>query len=83
MSKPPRHGVIQVSTMKPKHMKQHLDLMTEHLQIAKDYGAHGAGYSSGGGLIGSGMSGGASGADYTTTNEGLVGDSDSTGPTGY
>jgi hypothetical protein len=83
MAKPPRHGVIKTSTMKPAHMKQHLDLMTEHLQITKDYGSHGIAYSSQGGLTGSGMSGGAGGADYTTTNEGLVGDSDSQGPTGY
>jgi hypothetical protein len=39
MAKPPRHGQIKVSTMKRQHMKQHLDLMTEHAQIAADYGA--------------------------------------------
>jgi len=69
--------------MKPKHMKQHLDLMTQHLQIAKDYGAHGGGYSSGGGFTGSGMTGGASGAEYQTESVGDTPDADSQGPTGY
>jgi hypothetical protein len=80
MPKPPKPGQVKVSTMKLSHAKQHLAMMVEHTNTVKDYGAHGTGYSSGGGLTGSGMSGSASGgADYMTTNEGLVGDSDSGG----
>ncbi|MFZ0201991.1 MAG: hypothetical protein WAL05_22555 [Candidatus Sulfotelmatobacter sp.] len=55
----------------------------EHANTTKDYGGHGIGFSTGGGLTGSGMSGGADGADYETESIGDTPDADSAGPTGY
>ena len=84
MSGVAKKNVIKVSNMKFSHMKQHLDLITEHARIAADYGAHGEGQSSRGGFSGSGMSGGAaSNAEYSTTNTGNTADSDSQGSSEY
>jgi hypothetical protein len=66
--------------MKVEHAKKHLAAMTDHAQIAADYGGHGIGQSSQGGFTGSGMS---AGADYETTSTGNTGDADSQGATGY
>jgi hypothetical protein len=77
-SQPPKHGVIRVATMKVEHAKKHLAAMTDHAQIAADDGGHGIGQSSQGIFTGSGMSGGASGADYETTSVGSTPDADST-----
>jgi hypothetical protein len=78
MSKPPKHGVIKVSKMKVAHAKQHLAMMTDHAQIARDYGGHGC-FSPQGAF----SPGGAAGADYQTSSADSVGDADSTGATGY
>jgi len=59
--------------MKVKHAKEHIAIITEHAQIAKDYGGHGC-FSPQGAF----SPGGAAGADYQTTSVG-----DSQGPTGY
>jgi len=80
---PPRHGVIKVTTLPHQHAKRHLAAMTAAMSEVKDYGGHGIGESSGGDFTGSGMSGGASGADYTTTPTGNTGDADSGNPSGY
>jgi hypothetical protein len=92
---PPKHGQISVSEMKISHAKKHLASMVENAkQMASyhgtdpnnqttDYGSHGTGYSSQGGFTGSGMSGGAAGADYQTTSADSVGDADSAGAAGY
>jgi hypothetical protein len=78
-SKPPKHGQIRISTMRPEHAKKHLAEMTASMSEVHDYGAHGTGFSSQGGF----QSGGASGADYETTSTGNTGDADSGGPTGF
>ena len=75
MAKPPRHGQIKTSTWKLQHAKQHLAMVTESTNTVKDYGSHGdIGQSSQGA-----MSNGASGASYSTNNQGTVGDADSGG----
>jgi hypothetical protein len=60
MANPPKHGVINVSTLPIKRAKQYLAAMTASMNEVKDYGCHGdIGQSSQGGFTGSGMSGGA------------------------
>ena len=75
-SKPPRHGQIRISTMRPEHAKKHLADMTASMSEVHDYGSHGTGFSSQGGFAP------AAGADYTTSSADSVGDVDSGGPTG-
>ena len=71
MAKTPQHGVIKTKTWKREHAKRHLSAMTASMNEVHDYGSHGdIGQSSEGGFTGSGMSGGASGADYSTTSTG-------------
>jgi len=82
MSKPPKHGEIKTSTRKVGHAKKHLKAATASMAEVRDYEAHGEGQSSRGAFTGSGMSSGASGADYQTTNVGGTADADSGGPTG-
>jgi hypothetical protein len=79
MGQQPKPGQISVTTMKPKHARQHIALITEHAQIAADYGSHGAAFGSQGAF----SPGGAAGADYETSSTGNTGDADSTGATGY
>jgi hypothetical protein len=75
-AQPPKHGQIRLGGgMKREHAKRHLSLMVKHASAVAAY--HGpnlvssdAGQSSGGGFTGSGMSGGAAGADYVTTSTG-------------
>ena len=84
MAKPARHGQIKTSTWKVEHAKKHLSSITASMNEVKDYGSHGdIGQSSCGGFTGSGMSGGAAGADYETESVGDTPDADSQGPTGY
>ena len=67
--------------MPAKHAKAHLDMMTEGAAQMRDYHTGGV---TGQGAQGGFSPGGASGADYTTTNVGSdCGDADSGGPTGY
>jgi hypothetical protein len=76
---PPTHGKIAVSTLPKQHAKKHLAAMTASMNEVHDYGAHGEGQSS----RGSFASGGASGADYSTTSTGGNGDTDCVGPSEY
>lgn len=87
MAKPPRHGQVKVSTMKPDRAKRHLSEMTKHLSAMRQYNGHGGGPETGIRLTcdtaqssqGAMSPGGASGADYVTTNVGNIGDADSGG----
>jgi hypothetical protein len=80
----PKHGQIKLSIgpnpMKAVHAKKHLRQMTQGAAEVRDYGGHSVG---GQGSQGAFSPGGASGADYSTTNVGGTPDSDSAGPTGY
>lgn len=81
MSAPPRHGVIKTTTWKTAHAKAHLSKMVSSANDVRDYGSHGdIGQSSQGGFTGSGMTGGASNASYSTSSADSVGDADSGGP---
>jgi hypothetical protein len=76
---PPRHGQIRVASMKLRHAKAHLRLITGFAAEVRDYGGHEAtGYDSRGEMA----PGGAAGADYQTTSVNDRPDSDFTG-TGY
>jgi hypothetical protein len=82
MTKTPQPGQVKPSggqhQMPVNQMRKHLAQHVSHLNVTKDYGGHGTGFSSQGGLSGS-----SSGADYETTSVGSTPDSDSAGPTGY
>jgi hypothetical protein len=81
---PPRHGQIKVAVLPAHHARKHLKMMVETSNVTRDYGGHsGQGQVSGGSFTGSGMTGGASGADYESSSQDSVGDADSTGSTGY
>jgi hypothetical protein len=72
---PPRHGQIQVATLKLGHARAHLRMLTESAVEVRDYGGHEAtGYDSRGAMA----PGGAEGADYQTTSVNDRPDSDST-----
>jgi hypothetical protein len=80
-SQPPRHGRVIAGApgaMTALHLRRHLAELTSHANEVRDYGCHGTGFSSEGGM----SPGGASGADYQTTSADSAGDSDSGGPTG-
>jgi hypothetical protein len=61
---PPRHGQIKVSSMKLRHAKAHLAMITQVAAQVKDYSGHQAIADSRGDFA----QGGAAGADYQTTN---------------
>jgi hypothetical protein len=77
---PPRHGVIHVTSLKPEHARKHLAAMTTSAAEVRDYNTGGVtGQNSQGAM----SQGGASGADYETTNTGNTGDVDSGGASDY
>jgi hypothetical protein len=74
--RPPRHGVIHVTSLKPEHARKHLAAMTTSAAEVRDYNTGGVtGQNSQGAM----SPGGASSADYQTTNTGNTGDADSGG----
>jgi hypothetical protein len=78
---PPRHGkvIAALGGMTAKHVRRHLAELTAYANEVRDYGCHGTGFLSQGAM----SPGDASGADYQTSSAGMMGDSDSSGPTGY
>jgi hypothetical protein len=71
---PPRHGQIQVATLKRSHAKAHLELMAASAAQVRDYGGHESTADSRGDFA----PGGAAGADYQTTSVNDTPDTDST-----
>jgi hypothetical protein len=80
---PATHGQVHAHPRLVDQMRKHLAQHVEHANTTRDYGGHGIAFSSGGQFTGSGMSGGAAGADYETESVGDTPDADSQGPTGY
>jgi hypothetical protein len=70
----PRHGQIRVASMKLRHAKAHLRLITGSAAQVRNYGGHEATYDSRGQMA----PGGAAGADYQTTYVNDTPDTDST-----
>jgi hypothetical protein len=57
--------------------------LTQHAREVRTYGGHPGFEVTGQSSQGAFSPGGASGADYETTNTGITGDADSQGPTSY